>query len=218
MHSWCLLHLLDRSPTGKVEVGRKWNIEETHGICTCLVKAAVSFHLRRSFTLSECGTCQELKMLEATGWVQHRWHRVVCVNWIRRKHSYILSKENVVIAEAVRRRGLEFSGELEGYLHRFIFQLADHFLFLRGRKKKIPLVLPRKLSSTVWQIKLSLGCPAQHKCKDQSLPQTGRRRQNVGWARPKRRVRIKCSSQNFHLGKFLWISWPFTREVYRIKQ
>ena len=106
MHSWCLLHLLDRSPTGKVEVGRKWNIEETHGICTCLVKAAVSFHLRRSFTLSECGTCQELKMLEATGWVQHRWHRVVCVNWIRRKHSYILSKENVVIAEAVRRRGL----------------------------------------------------------------------------------------------------------------
>lgn len=134
--SWCLLLLRDRFPTGKAEVGRKWNTGETHGICMCLAKAPVSFHLRRSSTLSELGTCQEHRTLEARGCVRHHWHTAVWVNWIRRKPSYILSKENVVIAEAVWRSGLEFSGELEGYRHRFIFQLADHFLFLRGRKKK----------------------------------------------------------------------------------
>ena len=149
IHSWCLLLLLDRFPAGKAEVGRKWNTGETHGICTCLAKAPVSFHLRRPSTLWECGSCQEHRTLEARGCVRHHWHTAVWVNWIRRKPSYILSKENVVIAEAVWRSGLEFSGELECYCHRFIFQLADHFLFLRGRKKKILLVLPRKLSSTV---------------------------------------------------------------------
>ena len=150
IHSWCLLLLLDRFPTGKAEVGRKWNAGETHGICTCLAKAPVSFHLRRSSTLWECRTCQEHRTLEARGCVRHHWHTAAWVSWIRRKPSYILSKENVVIAEAVWRSGLEFSGELECYCHRFIFQLADHFLFLRGRKKKkIPLVLPGKLSSTV---------------------------------------------------------------------
>lgn len=60
--------------------------------------------------------------------------------------SQIPSKENVVIAEAVWRSGLSSLESSEGYLLTgLIFQLADHFLFLRkGKKKKFPLVLLRK--------------------------------------------------------------------------
>lgn len=132
-------------PDREVEVGRKWNTEETHGICTCLAKAPVSFHLRRSLTLSECGTCQEHNARSTWLCSASLTQSTVC-QLNRRKPSQIPSKENVVIAKAVWRSGLEFSGgsRLSSQVH---FSACWPLPFLRGRKKKRIVVLLRKLKA-----------------------------------------------------------------------
>lgn len=44
----------------------------------------------------------------------------------------VLSKQDIIITEAIRRGGRELAGELDGDLHkRVIFELADQFRFLR---------------------------------------------------------------------------------------